>query len=102
MRCTQIDLGGGAVAIVCSSRSRTKPCRQCGARSSRLCDYPLAGKKTGTTCDAPLCERCAVKVGPDRDYCRAHAAMSAKPPQPTGRFDEEKPPAYERPPEDGS
>jgi hypothetical protein len=102
MHCRDIVIDGKVVGIACGSRSRPKPCKQCGARSTRLCDYPLAGKKRGTTCDAPLCDRCAVKVGPDRDFCRPHANLRAKQVGLT-RFDEEKlPAAYERPPEDGS
>lgn len=48
-------------------RPRPKPCK-CGAISTLQCDYPtLAG-----TCDAYLCRQCAVRVGPNRDYCRTH------------------------------
>jgi hypothetical protein len=53
----------------------------CGRPSSRLCDYPLVPLEFGKepkTCDAKLCPRCAVKVGPNADYCPAHARMAAK------------------------
>lgn len=79
MRCTPISLGNGVTGIVCTSRTRVKPCRQCGARSARLCDYALMGRLAGKTCDMPLCAKCAVKVGPDRDLCRAHAELERAP-----------------------
>lgn len=46
-------------------------CR-CGYESDRLCDYPM-GK--GETCDAPLCQDCAVCIGKDLDLCRVHHTM---------------------------
>lgn len=75
MPCDRVDLGDGATAIVCS---RGGPRCKCGNRSTRLCDFPLSGAKVGKTCDAKLCERCAVRVGPNKDYCRAHADVAAK------------------------
>jgi hypothetical protein len=64
-----IRLDDGTTAIVCGSgpRPRSKPCK-CGARSTKLCDYPLL---VGT-CDAPLCDRCAIPMGADRDFCPHH------------------------------
>ena len=59
--------------FVCTRNHRSKPCSVCGRPMSRLCDYRLRGAKAGKTCDRPLCERCAVRVGPDRDLCPAHA-----------------------------
>lgn len=65
-----IRLADGTTMIVCHSgpRPKTKPCK-CGNPSTLLCDYPVGGRKT---CDAPLCGRCAVSKGPDRDYCPHH------------------------------
>jgi hypothetical protein len=66
-----IRLEDGTTAIVCGSgpRPRAKPCK-CGARSTKLCDYPIGGRKT---CDAPLCDRCAVSMGRNRDWCPDHS-----------------------------
>ena len=59
-------------------REATKPCCCCGCLSvrARTCDFPLAGAKTGKTCDRVLCEGCAFSVGANRDYCPAHARQS--------------------------
>jgi hypothetical protein len=78
MTCRFIDLGNGVTGIVCTRGERAKRCKACGDRASRQCDFPLRGKATGRTCDANLCERCAVVVGPDRDYCPPHARLAAK------------------------
>jgi hypothetical protein len=65
-----ITMPNGTRGFVCFSgkRHRAPRCR-CGAASSLLCDWPLLD---GKTCDRPLCRRCAVPVGRDRDYCREH------------------------------
>ncbi len=81
MPCTPIDLGNGVTAIVCTRGQRSKRCKECGARASILCDYPLRGKAAGRTCDAALCTRCAVNVGRDRDYCGPHARIAQRAPQ---------------------
>ena len=70
MGCEFINLGNGVSAIVCSRGA--KRCK-CGNRVTKLCDYPLAGKLTSKTCDMPMCERCAVHVGDNKDYCQVHA-----------------------------
>jgi hypothetical protein len=62
--------------VVCSRRERTKHCK-CGRAATLLCDHKLLGSKTGKTCDAPLCPRCATNIGPDRDLCPVHARMAA-------------------------
>lgn len=67
------DADGNVIGIACS-RERVRLCSTgCGRRATKLCDFPLSGKKAGKTCDADLCERCAEHVGPDRDYCPPHA-----------------------------
>lgn len=63
------------MAITCSRGERTKKCKQCGERAELLCDFELGGTKRGKTCDAPLCRRCAIEVGPDRHLCRPHDAI---------------------------
>lgn len=78
MPCTPFDLGNGVTGIACTRGSSRKRCKECGANASKLCDYPLRGKSAGRTCDANLCARCAVNVGPDRDYCGVHARVAAK------------------------
>jgi len=69
--CERIALAGGGFAIVCTGRHRRpRPsCVKCGERSERLCDHR---NSDGRSCDAPLCARCAVRVGA-RDYCPVHA-----------------------------
>lgn len=71
-----IIVDGVVVGRACS-RVSAKYCK-CGRRASRLCDFELRGKKTGKTCDADLCERCALKVDgqpKDKDFCLVHARM---------------------------
>lgn len=76
MRCEKLELGGGAVAIVCSRGRRLGRCVVCRrAQAVRLCDYELRQRTRGKTCDAKLCEQCAERVGPDRDLCPAHARL---------------------------
>lgn len=73
MTCETHKLEDG-FAIVCTRSRRRKPCSTgCGRTHTRLCDHP-AGRGT---CDAPLCESCAVSTGPDRDVCPAHARGQA-------------------------
>lgn len=51
---------------------RTKfNCQECLKREhTKLCDYRPAGSQK--TCDKKLCDKCAVKVGKDIDYCPGH------------------------------
>ena len=79
MGCDRIDLGGGGFAIICSRGRRRPTCKACKDRpATRQCDWPLTGRAAGKTCDANLCERCAVHVGEDRDYCPAHARVAER------------------------
>lgn len=76
MKCTPI-LGG----FMCGPRPRSHKCSSCGYLSARKqCDYPvkpkLHRKIAKATCDRWLCDRCAVNVGPDRDYCPPHHRLS--------------------------
>jgi hypothetical protein len=68
-----IVIDGKQVGIMCGS-SPTRHCSSCGKRAAYQCDYPVVRKGKGhTTCDRWLCRGCATGVGPDRDYCPAHA-----------------------------
>jgi hypothetical protein len=69
MTCRVVRIPGGATAIVCSRRERQRRCKHCGRPAGKLCDHP---KPRGGTCDAPLCDHCAVPGGPDIDYCPTH------------------------------
>ncbi len=60
MHCTVINAEGTRV-IICGRKAKTPPpCRFCG-------------DKRRHTCDAPLCEECAVNAGPNSDLCPPHA-----------------------------
>jgi hypothetical protein len=71
MKCRAMKLPGGGTAIVCGPRVKSRPCHFCKRPSTKLCDAPDPFRESGT-CDAPLCDACAVKVGPNRDYCPNH------------------------------
>ena len=74
MPCIPFRSADGTVSgFVCTRWRREPPCSVCKMPSSILCDYELTGTKAGKTCDRPLCKRCAVHVGPNRDLCPAHA-----------------------------
>jgi hypothetical protein len=70
MPCKHVSISGGATAIVCS-RSRPRRCA-CGRPGTRLCDWKVKTKKSGT-CDAAICDRCAHSPAPDKDLCAKHA-----------------------------
>jgi len=67
MRCIVHRFGDG-VAVICG-RGRVPVCRWCRNDGVRLCDFPLGG---GKTCDAPICRRHALQVGPETDVCPNH------------------------------
>jgi len=71
MPCQHVKIDGVS-AIVCGPRTRRRKCA-CGRPSSRLCDWKIRGKKSGT-CDKPLCDRCARQPAPEKDLCPEHAA----------------------------
>lgn len=71
MTCETVRIGD-TVAIVCGRGFRRKRCA-CGRPATKLCDHP---KPRRGTCDAPLCDRCAVNIGPDRDLCPTHQASA--------------------------
>lgn len=70
MPCHHITVDGVS-AIVCTS-GRTQKCR-CGRKATRLCDWKVKGRKSGT-CDKPLCARCSHSPAPEKDLCPQHAA----------------------------
>jgi len=79
MTCHVVKVGG-FTSIVCTRGERPPaPCSVpgCGRTHEILCDHPLKGTRSGKTCDAKLCRAHAVNVGPDRDYCPAHARQQA-------------------------
>jgi hypothetical protein len=67
--CQRIEYPDG-VAIICGGPHRTKFCA-CGRVASLECDWKVKTRKSGT-CDAPICAKCALQVGPDKHLCRAH------------------------------
>lgn len=79
MTCEKIAIDGGVV-ILCSRGHRIKRCSACGSgEATRLCDFPLSGRKAGKTCSAGLCDRCTARSG-DTDLCPAHARLGASEP----------------------
>lgn len=73
MTCSVIKLADGTVAIVKHS-NRTMRCGFCRASSTKLCDA-VVGKTLGgevITCDKPICDGCARRVGPNKDFCPKH------------------------------
>jgi hypothetical protein len=74
MPCTRIELPDGAMAIVCTSRTRRQRCFSCGQRDATLlCDWKVKARLSGT-CDRPICEACAHSPAVDKDLCPDHAA----------------------------
>lgn len=57
--------------IVCVRRQATY-CRWCHVRSTLLCDYPVIRRGKQTTCDAPICVRCAHTISKNIHYCPPH------------------------------
>lgn len=66
--------------FVCSRGGRRKRCATCGRSATALCDWKLAGKKKGKTCDAPICSTCATSPAKGKDLCPPHARLWAKHP----------------------
>jgi len=78
MTCERKDFPGG-FAIVCSRGSHRAPCQidGCSRPSTKLCDFPLAGRKAGKTCDRRLCDQHARAQGQDVDFCPTHAMLAS-------------------------
>jgi hypothetical protein len=88
MPCTPFNLGNGVTGVICTRGrgAQRDPCSVpgCGRPHTKLCDYPLVPLEFGKepkTCDAKICDRCAVHVGPNCDYCPPHSRV-AKPKEP--------------------
>lgn len=74
--------GFGVVHINFGSGKRAPlPCAHCRAMSTKRCDHQVAERGAGwksTTCDAPICDDCALHVpGKNLDYCKHHAKLHA-------------------------
>lgn len=78
MGCKFTRLGPDSYVVACSRGRQVKRCKNCGRPLTKLCDYPLRGEKKGQTCDAPLCNACAVSQGENVDYCPPHARLVEK------------------------
>lgn len=76
MSCSSVPIPGGHAIVCTRGPTRSAKCA-CGAKATIACDHP--GVEDGT-CDAPLCRRCAVKVGPNIDHCPEHGTASAPTP----------------------
>jgi hypothetical protein len=76
MPCFHVKLPGGGRAIVKAAAARGPTCKFCGEhRAKLLCDFELGRTLGGEpiTCDTPVCEKCAKRVGPDKDFCPKHS-----------------------------
>ena len=70
MACEYVKVGG--LTAICCGRGPALFCCFCHERAAtKLCDYPVPENKSAT-CDAPICNHCTTRVGPNRDYCPAH------------------------------
>lgn len=109
MGCDALHMGKGVAVIVCSRGRSRKQCKHCRRRpATKLCDFPLRGRKQGKTCDMGLCETCAVKqahqapfrgtlAGDTIDLCPAHDRIVRDKgwPKPAPRVEAPKPAARE-------
>jgi hypothetical protein len=79
MHCRRLVSAPGVFVIVCGSREPRRSCStpQCQNWASKQCDFPVSRKGKAGTCDAHVCERCAVpQPGADRDFCLAHSKVA--------------------------
>jgi len=93
-----VKMPGGVTAIVCGRFKDNPPCKWCGKRGTKQCDFPVSRAgimSVGQACDAWMCDRCAVSVGENRDYCPPHFRHAQKEAQKilSGGKDDETPPA---------
>ncbi len=75
MACRHFKIGN-STGIICGPKPRVRKCHKCHKDSVVLCDYPVVRNGRQTSCDAPCCRAHAKVVGPDLDYCVAHALMT--------------------------
>lgn len=78
-----IPLGGGGYACSRGRGGRRAMCSVCKQReAAKLCDFPLRGRRAGKTCDAKLCDGCAVQQpvtsidGDTVDFCPPHDRLA--------------------------
>ena len=74
--CERMDFSDGTFAIVCGSRRTRKKCKWCGAPATKLCDHVTSSPAQimhRKMCDAPMCDRHAKSIGPEKDLCPFHA-----------------------------
>lgn len=66
--------------IVCTRNHRRVQRCKCGKVCTKLCDFEIKVGDVGhkRTCDEPLCDSCATRVGPNFDYCIPHAKLATK------------------------
>lgn len=74
MTCDVVPMPGGGNAIICYSPGRQR-CA-CGKPATRLCDWKVPTKKSGT-CDKPLCPSCTTSPTRGKDLCAAHVTAYA-------------------------
>jgi hypothetical protein len=68
------DANGKAIGIACGhTRHRNCSTPGCRRHADKLCDFPVLRDDKAATCDRPVCGGCALRVGPDRDFCQPHA-----------------------------
>lgn len=77
MPCNVIRDENGIRAIACS-RGRREYCDTCRRPSVALCDFKVKRGGKEATCDRRMCAQHRTNVGPDMDYCPAHARFSAE------------------------
>lgn len=70
MVCRRTRLSDGSPMWICGDLEDELVCKCCGFLADKLCDYPIGNDKT---CDGALCDKCAVKIRGDIDYCPDHA-----------------------------
>ena len=68
--------------VICCRRSHRQYCAECRAEgitreSTKLCDGPALEGSGRKTCDKPLCNLHAWRVGFDRDLCTECRAKAA-------------------------
>lgn len=84
MGCRTVLIPGGFITS-CTRGSNLPKCKFCGNAIREgglvLCDWKLKGEKEGQTCDAPMCRRCAQRVGDQKDLCPPHSRVWAKDPR---------------------
>lgn len=68
--------------FICRRGAMRKRCSVtgCAAYAAFQCNFPLAGRKAGRTCDRHLCAAHAVRQagGGDVDFCPTHAKAEAR------------------------